>query len=145
MVDRLIRGTAALIAVVGAVGAGAFYYLYSPGGVEKAQDQFARYAALVGGRSPVIVPLCWLAAALALAAAAVWIAGKVMATHGSRRASSRTGSEPANVPTSQAERARIQLSLFEKIRHRVEHLVFPEPGLEEAFAAYYQDPAESRR
>ncbi len=128
MVDRLIKGAGVLAVVVSAVGLVAFYIVYAPANMAVARRLLGQYSELVASRSPALLSLVTLAGVLLAAAAVLWGAGRGLTMVGGWRINARArakkgaGAGVGARPMTPAEKEQARLTLFEKIRHRVEHL-----------------------
>ena len=129
MVRRIARNTGLLSALVALAGAVAFFYTYKPTGMDAAWAQLKTYAAYMTDRSQYLVPIVTLGLCAAGLALALWLGGRFLVA--SDRAGSllgrmfagssmRKGAALGTGGRITGEAAR--LSLFEKIRSRVEHL-----------------------
>ena len=131
MTRRLLRNTSLLTLLAALLGAGAFYYVYRPATASVAWRLLWDYSATMSGRYPLLVPistlgLCagGLALFLGLAGRFLEVSGRPGSTLGRLmpwgRGKLRRGAELKVGSPVLGTAAR--LSLFEKIRRRVEHL-----------------------
>ena len=131
MIRKLARNSALLTLLVAGLGVGAFYYIYRPSTVGHGWRLMLEYWHLMSGRSPVLVPLSLLGVCAGGVALFLLGSGRLLEVAGRpgsalarllpsgggklRRGGELSSGSPVNT-------AAARLSLFEKIRRRVEHL-----------------------